>query len=804
MPLFGGITLPNAPDLENVRKLDLMVLEQLGRMSRYGIAIDREYLAELGAEFEREKQELSKQISAYVPQHALDEFAAKDLSNVELDDDDQLCVQINASSAEQVRKLIFDLLSVGRDQKLKTTGAGKVSTGRKNLDLCRDDHPVVPLVLQYRERAKLKSAFCDALPPMAKLHPRGNCCPVCELPHVERTYRLHTEFPTTRAITGRLSSRRPNLQQIPIRTDLGSRIRAAFVASTGTKLVSVDFSQMELRDLAHLANARSMISIYEQDGDIHQNTAMKAFGITDPAKVDKYKHRLPSKRCIAKGQLVLTNKGLVPIENVSCNHLVWDGIEWVSHDGVVSNGIMPTILHNGLRCTPDHVVWTETGEMMYAAEAKRRGARLAIAGSEGIPVRFTLDHQYADIQKLVRVSGSKGRLQPLWFCGTNSVSGQYREGQYDQLQVSACAEIRRPGPPSGRTIRSNCTALLEPKKRQLAELRRSRYQEQLQRCPAFSAICTPLSAASYIQRRRYRPKEQRRPLRTGQPETGDTWSECTQQTKQSLDYLQRDTNSGSRPARLSGSGLSGFQSEVQLDRTFSEQRFSLAGDCEQRNEVEEVEVFDVVNAGPRHRYVVENKLVSNTNFGIQNGTTEKGLHAQLVGDYWASGKTPPDFLTEDWCRQFIADWHNVYPEVQPYFNTRYYLARRYGFCWDPWGRVRYIPQVQSSLPWKVHEGLREAQNFAVTASNAEQTKLAMAECEDVFVDLLDAGVWVWPLLSIHDQIMAEVEEEYAEAVGDRIVSVFEHVMDDRETGERLWRCKIKSDCEILDRWKAKD
>jgi DNA polymerase I-like protein with 3'-5' exonuclease and polymerase domains len=104
----------------------------------------------------------------------------------------------------------------------------------------------------------------------------------------------------------------------------------------------------------------------------------------------------------------------------------------------------------------------------------------------------------------------------------------------------------------------------------------------------------------------------------------------------------------------------------------------------------------------------------------------------------------------------------------------------------------------------VHEGLREAQNFAVTASNAEQTKLAMAECEELFVDLLDAGVWVWPLLSIHDQIMAEVEEGWADQVGEQMSHVFEHVMDDRETGERLWRCPIKSDCEILDRWKAKD
>jgi len=489
MSLYGGITLPGQPDLENIRKLDLMVLPQLNRMSRYGIAVDLPYLDELSSQFGQEMAALEKDIFSYIPKHALDQFVSGAASIDAAVEEEYGSVEFNAGSADQIRTLVFGLLSVGRDQKLRTTGAGKVSTGRKNLDLCRDDHPVVPLVIRYREYSKLKQAFTDALPRLARLHPRGPACPICELAHVEPTNRLHTTFTTTRAITGRLSSRRPNLQQIPIRSDIGARIRAAFIASPGTRLVSVDFSQMEIRDLAHLANARTMIRIYEADGDIHQNTAMNSFGITDPAQVDKYKHRLPAKR---------------------------------------------------------------------------------------------------------------------------------------------------------------------------------------------------------------------------------------------------------------------------------------------------------------------------TNFGIQNGTTKKGLRAQLVGDYWNAGMTPPAWLTEDWCDQFIIKWHAEYYEVQPYFETQYYRARRYGFVWNPWGRTRYIPQVRSTLPWKVEEGLREAQNFAITASNAEQTKLAMAECEELFTDLMNCGVWVWPLLSIHDQVIAEVEEEYAEAVGDQIKDIFEHVMDDRETGERLWRCPIKSDCEVLERWKNKD
>ena len=483
MALYGGIELPGEPNLENIRRLDLMVLPQLNRMSRYGIAVDLPYLQELSSQFGAEMRDLQRDISSYIPPTALDRFsqAAADI------EEEEGSATLNAASAEQIGVLLFELLGIGKNRRLKSTGTGKVSTGKKNLDLIRLDHPVVPLVMQYRERQKLKSTYCDTLPKVAVLHPRSSCCPVCEFQHEADTHRLHPTWLTTRAITGRIQCKKPPLQTIPIRTDLGSRIRAAFLGSPGTRLVSVDFSQMELRDLAHLANAHSMLNIYESGGDIHVNTAARSFGI--PAEqVDKYKHRLPAKT---------------------------------------------------------------------------------------------------------------------------------------------------------------------------------------------------------------------------------------------------------------------------------------------------------------------------VNFSITNGTTGKGLCAQIIHAFWNAGVNPPDWLTEAWCDSFIVSWHGIYNEVQPYFETQYYRAKRYGFCWNPWGRVRYIPQVRSSLPYKVSEGLREAQNFPVTSSNAEQTKLAMAECEDLFTRLLDSNICAIGLLSIHDQIIAEVDENYAEAVGEMMVDIFENVMVDKDTGENLWRCPIKSDCEVLERWKEK-
>jgi DNA polymerase-1 len=283
------------------------------------------------------------------------------------------------------------------------------------------------------------------------------------------------------------NSRKPNLQQIPIRTAEGARIRAAFEASAGKLLVSRDLSQCEIRDLAHLANATSLISVYEAGGDVHLDTAMKAFNITDPAKVDKYLHRLPSKR---------------------------------------------------------------------------------------------------------------------------------------------------------------------------------------------------------------------------------------------------------------------------------------------------------------------------TNFSIQNGGTGKSLLAQLVGDYWSAGITPPGWLTETWCDLFIIDWHKARPEVQPYFDTQYNHAQRYGFVWNPWGRFRFIPQVRSTLPYKRLEGFREAQNFAVTSSNAEQIKLIMAQSEEFFAMLRDSGIYCEALLSIHDQLIVEIDSKYADMVNEQLENVFNDVMNDRDTGECYWRCPIASDGEVLERWKT--
>src|SRR6185503_4755059 len=315
--LFGSIELPGHPDLANVRALDLLPIPQICRMMQVGVAIDVERLGEISEILASKMAELELEITSYIPPAYLNAFLA------ESGDD----IAINVDSAEQIAELLFKVLKLGEGKDLKRTPSGlRISTGKKQLEKLKRDHPVIPKILEYREASKLKSTYADALPLLA----------VEEGP----LKVIHTQLPTTRTTTGRLASRKPNLQNIPTRTKMGQMIRKAFIARPGCRLISIDYSQIELRLLADRARERKMIEVFESGGDIHTETAMRAFGIDDPAKVDKISQRNPCKNinfgvCIAHGQQVLTNHGLIPIQNVSCHDMVWDGEEFVRHEGVI-------------------------------------------------------------------------------------------------------------------------------------------------------------------------------------------------------------------------------------------------------------------------------------------------------------------------------------------------------------------------------------------------------------------------------------------------------------------------------------
>lgn len=179
--------------------------------------------------------------------------------------------EVNINSPSQLATILFEKLNLPA-KGIKKTQKG-FSTAAPELEKLMDAHPIIPLISEYRELAKLQSTYVEALPEL-----------------VGSDGRLHTTFNQTVTATGRLSSSNPNLQNIPIKTELGNKIRQAFIADKGRKLLALDYSQIELRLVAHLAKDKFFISAFNEGADIHTRTAAEIAGIKE-AEVTKEQRR---------------------------------------------------------------------------------------------------------------------------------------------------------------------------------------------------------------------------------------------------------------------------------------------------------------------------------------------------------------------------------------------------------------------------------------------------------------------------------------------------------------------------------
>jgi len=223
--------------LELYQTIDLPLIRVLAQMEDIGVRIDREQLGHLSGRMEEEIARLSAEIY---------ELAGK---------------PFNVNSPQQLGKVLFEDMNLPAPVKY---GKGKViSTAADVLETLALEHPIAGKVLEYRQLAKLKGTYADALP--ALVDPGSE--------------RLHTTFNQTGAATGRLSSSNPNLQNIPIRSELGREIRAAFVPRAGWKLIVADYSQIELRLLAHMSLDAVLVDAFRNGEDIHTRTAAEVFGV---------------------------------------------------------------------------------------------------------------------------------------------------------------------------------------------------------------------------------------------------------------------------------------------------------------------------------------------------------------------------------------------------------------------------------------------------------------------------------------------------------------------------------------------
>lgn len=239
----------DAKQLEMYEKMELPVAQVLFEMERNGVQIDRAELSRQSAELGAELMKLEQEAYAVAGQ------------------------PFNLNSPKQLQEILFDKMGIPT-KGLKKTAKGGISTNEAVLEQLAPDYPLPKIILQNRSLAKLKSTYTDKLPEM--ISPKDG--------------RVHTTYAQAVAITGRLASNNPNLQNIPIRTAEGRRVRRAFTAPQGSVIVSADYSQIELRIMAHLSGDKTLITAFQNGEDVHRRTAAEVFGIA-PENVSSEQRR---------------------------------------------------------------------------------------------------------------------------------------------------------------------------------------------------------------------------------------------------------------------------------------------------------------------------------------------------------------------------------------------------------------------------------------------------------------------------------------------------------------------------------
>lgn len=221
--------------------IEMPLIEVLGDMEYHGIKADKKILDQLGEEFTKTIENLQNQMY--------------DLAGREF----------NVNSPKQVGEVFFDELKLPVIQKTKSGYSTKIEVLEKLID----KHPIVEKLIEYRSIAKLNSTYVEGLKALIN----------------EKDGRIHSKFNQTITTTGRISSTDPNMQNIPVRTEVGRNLRKVFVSEEGMNLVDADYSQIELRVLAHMSKDENLIEAFDNNEDIHTMTASRVFGV-DPKNVD--------------------------------------------------------------------------------------------------------------------------------------------------------------------------------------------------------------------------------------------------------------------------------------------------------------------------------------------------------------------------------------------------------------------------------------------------------------------------------------------------------------------------------------
>ncbi len=721
-------------DLQKISAIDHAILPMLDRMQANGIKLAP---TSFWDEIERECED----------QMGRAKWAIYEATGIDL----------NPASGEQVADLLYNRLGL-TPPKLTDSGS-RGSVDGLCLESLLGENPIVQHVMDYTEANKLRGTY---------VYPLRKLCMVGD-------GRTRSTIRSTRTTTGRLSMADPPLHQIPILSAIGKKLRAGFIAEEGNVLGDWDVDQLEARVCAHDSRDPELCRLFNDGRDVHAETACRMFSVSmsqlsmnpDNGKVNDYR-RSVAKHCIAEGQLVLTDQGLIPIEEINLQHKLWDGVEWVTHDGIIDQGIREVIEYDGLTATSDHEVFIATTEGIITKRAFGEVAssmgRIVTTGNGRQEIRACC----GDIQP-GEENGKEGvdiPSMPMYRLRQGFLEDEIQSAAegLQGMQVMQPYQVRQTvSQQAGGAVRCHLSAMYQSEVSRVQGLWRTRYQVPVQITRRIRVLGGEEFASQGLCRSHDRSDRQQRKLRTRQSAFGQSSAAEPQSAQYPTSLIQRNDD---KCARFRQSLRSTSDMEVHTERmdrrkdntTCHRGSGAKSPSARLATEIKVARlsrVYDILNAGPRKRFTVSNKLISNCFFGIINGITEKGLVNYMIinrcrrpdGSAW----------TEDDCIQLLNDWFNIYKGVKKFHNRCMEETRQTGLARESiGGRLIYLPQIWS--PIKMVRQTAERMSYVMYTQGGGQSiiKKAMAV---VWKEVCKAArLKAEVLLQMHDELLFELPD----------------------------------------------
>jgi len=655
---------------------------------------------------------------------------------------------INPGSGDQVAALLYGKL--GLTPPKYTDSGERGSVNAVCLEALLGQNPVIQHIMDYTEASKIRGTYVLPLRKLCMLGDR----------------RVRSTIRSTRTTTGRLAMADPPLHQIPIMTDLGKQLRGGFIAESGHVLYDIDVNQLEMRIMAHDSRDEELCRLFFENRDIHAETAcsifsvpMNALNVGPTGKVNDYR-RTVAKHCIAENELVLTDQGLIPIQNITVQHKLWDGVEWVTHGGLIDQGIREVITYEGLTATPDHEVVTETGTIRTFGEVASSLDRLHTTGDEREALR-TRYRSLLESSAQERIHRAESEMHEVWpdlvdhqVEPSQARVSRLQKVQYDEIQTSMGFRQK---------IRCHIPTLQHPSLSRLQELWGSRHQVPVQITRGVCEVGGEEFAASRLQGHNDRPDQQRWSLQARQ---SSTRNDSRAESKQAYNFVDdipwrahsvprlRQSVRGVVDISTSASRNDRRANHHRCDSSY-QKRASIENVAEVGRMAQFARVYDIVNAGPRRCFTASGKLVLNCAFGIINGITEHGLVNYMILNRCRRPDGEPWNIDD--CLQMREAWFQKYSGVRRFQNECIDETRQTGLARETiGGRIIYLPQVWS--PDKRVRESAERMSYVMHTQAGGQTliKKCMAM---VWREVCKVHREVKFLLQMHDELLFELPDD---------------------------------------------